>query len=391
MKVLFIGNDASRTGAPIGLLCFLRWLKENTDIDFEILLRIGRGPLLKEYEALAPVMCYDRIDYNPTVVQRVTRRLGFRNIGGRSCLSEVERRFEKSGIDLIYANTVTHGGILADLARLRLPVIVYVHELEWGIQRYGRRNLALVRKHAQRFIAASMAVKQSMVGRRGFPTELVDVVYEMLPPGEPPTHQVAADVRSALKLKATDFVVGGCGFHGWRKGRDLFVDLARAVHVRQPGQTIHFVWVGGPIAEGTRIQPLPEGGEADLKSILHFVPEVDNPLDYFAAFDVFAMVSREDPYPMVNLECASLGKPVLCFAGSGGSAEFVGDDAGFTVPYLDIDAMAEKVLLLAQDRKRLERLGGRAAEKARAHDVSVIAPQLLEIIRRAGECLSPVR
>ncbi len=53
-KVLFIrGHEASRTGALLVLLNFLRWLRGNSDVDFEILLRQG-GELLGDFQALAP-------------------------------------------------------------------------------------------------------------------------------------------------------------------------------------------------------------------------------------------------------------------------------------------------------------------------------------------------
>ena len=52
-SILFVSHDASRTGAPIALLTFLRWLRANTDYRFEVLLGCG-GPLEPAFEALAP-------------------------------------------------------------------------------------------------------------------------------------------------------------------------------------------------------------------------------------------------------------------------------------------------------------------------------------------------
>jgi len=384
VKILFVGNDASRTGAPIVLLCFLQWLKENTDVDFEVLLRIGRGPLLPDYQSLAPVTFYDRLDYNPTILERLLRRLGFRQMGKLDCLSEVEQVYRNRNIDLIYSNTITNGGIIGDLALLRLPVICHVHELEWGIGRYGRRNLSLVKQHAGRIVAVSDAVRRNLIDSHGFSPDRVKVIHPMLPVRPPPRFEKVAAVKASLGLKESDFAVGGSGSHAWRKGRDIFTNLAREVRSLKPGGNIHFVWVGGASEDNAADKGLPDGGETTAGPRLHFVPEVENPLDYFAAFDAFAMVSREDPYPVANLECASLGKPILCFAGSGGSQEFVGEDAGFVVPYPDVRAMADIVLLLAQDDGLRARLGKRAAEKAREHNVSVIAPRLLNIIRHSA-------
>ena len=121
--------------------------------------------------------------------------------------------------------------------------------------------------------------------------------------------------------------------------------------------------------------------KAGLEQYVHFCGHVANPLDYFAASDLFALVSREDPYPLVCLEAAMLGKPILCFANAGGMPEFVENDAGFVVPYLDIDAMADKVTEFIKDEKLLEDMGARASRKVKErHVVSVAAPRIIEVI-----------
>ncbi|WP_096896367.1 hypothetical protein [Candidatus Scalindua japonica] len=57
-KILFISHDASRTGAPIILLNFLRWFQDNTNIPFRIILRED-GELKPEFQALAPVNIFN--------------------------------------------------------------------------------------------------------------------------------------------------------------------------------------------------------------------------------------------------------------------------------------------------------------------------------------------
>ena len=98
---------------------------------------------------------------------------------------------------------------------------------------------------------------------------------------------------------------------------------------------------------------------------------------------MFCLTSREDPYPLVNLEVASLGMPIVCFEGSGGSEEFVEDDCGFVVPYLELETMADRVSELLDSTELRRRLGGRAASKVRErHDLEDTAPQILGIIER---------
>jgi len=120
-----------------------------------------------------------------------------------------------------------------------------------------------------------------------------------------------------------------------------------------------------------------------LAGRVHHVPECDNPVRIFSTCDAFALVSREEPFGIVNLEAACFECPVLCFADAGGAPEFVEEDAGFVVPYLDVEAMAEKLLVLSQDEALLVQMGKRAAEKVRErHDVNVVAPGILESMQR---------
>ena len=82
------------------------------------------------------------------------------------------------------------------------------------------------------------------------------------------------------------------------------------------------------------------------------------------------------------LEAAALQKPVVCFSGAGGAEEFVSAETGFVVPYLDVSQAAEAFLSLIGNRALRERLGRAAAEVVRQHhDIHVVAPQLLQMIR----------
>ena len=57
-KVLFISHDASRTGAPLVLLNFLKWFKVNTAIPFLVLLKID-GEMEPEFQELGPTFVWE--------------------------------------------------------------------------------------------------------------------------------------------------------------------------------------------------------------------------------------------------------------------------------------------------------------------------------------------
>lgn len=100
-----------------------------------------------------------------------------------------------------------------------------------------------------------------------------------------------------------------------------------------------------------------------------------------SASDIFVLTSREDAYPLVCLEAASLGKPILCFADSGGMPEFVENDCGIIVPYLRIDLLAQAIIQLRDDRAKLQQFGANAAYKMRAkHTVDIAAQQIYSLL-----------
>lgn len=98
----------------------------------------------------------------------------------------------------------------------------------------------------------------------------------------------------------------------------------------------------------------------------HFVPAMSNPEAYFTTFDIFALTSREDLFPLAMLEAAAAGLPIICFAYSGNAPELVEDDAGLVVSYLDVRAMAKACIELLSDESRRRKLGESAKAKVEA-------------------------
>ncbi len=377
-KVLFISHDAHRMRAPILLLNFLRWFKEHAGIPFEILLG-DDGELRPEFEALAPVTLWrEDIPIDPAVPHaiRMLERAGR------------PRRWARAGLGLIYSNTITNGRILDALSGLGCPVISHVHkhELDWSISGVTLSgNNEQVKRLTTRYIAVSEAVKAAVVRILGVPGEVIDVIHPFVPPypGDAPLYSAAKRVREALGIPPGAWVVGAVGTTDWRKGADLFAHLARAVRRLRPERPVHFVWVGGDGNRRTMGALAHDLRHLGLDAIVHFIGAVPNPLDYYAAFDVFALMSREDPCPLVMLEAASLGKPILCFEGSGGAPEFVGEECGCVVPYLDLEEMAGKALTVLRSPALRESMGRAGMERVRArHDLAVVAPRILAAIRR---------
>jgi glycosyltransferase involved in cell wall biosynthesis len=387
-KILFISHNASRTGAPVFLLNFLRWFRTNANIPFLILLGEG-GVLESDLAELAPVLIWK--DETATARRRIKNAIRHFDLLGITQLvhhSAMRKRLANENIGLIYSNTVTNGEILGAISSLDCPVISHVHELEYVIRYYGGglENFERVKQHTQHYIAVSQAVKNNLVQNHEISGSKIDVFHGFGPADRftlGNKERTKSSVQQQLDIPGDALIVGASGTIQWQKGTDLFVQLARWITQKAGEFPVHFLWVGGE-SQGPAVGALRRDVRLlGLETCVHFIGAKPNPLDYFSLFDVFALVSREDAFPLVMLEVASLGKPIVCFDNSGGAAEFVGGDCGFVVPYLDIERMADKILQLLDSAALRADLGQQAAKKVREqHDVAVIAPGIAEVIER---------
>jgi glycosyltransferase involved in cell wall biosynthesis len=380
-KILFISHSAGRTGAPMVLLHLLKWLKANTEISFEILLREG-GAWEPEFCKLAPTY---RVGgwRPPRSLKGLARRIFPRQRGG-AARADLARLSARRDWGLIYSNTITNGGILEAMQRAGCPVISHVHELNYWIERSGSENWEQVKRRSTHYIAAAEAVRYNLVEAHGIGAQKISVVHEFIPANGGQAAKTSAEqIRKKLGIPAGAFVLGGSGAEFWRKGRDLVVHLLMSVKRRSPRRDVHFVWVGNKGSSTESYELWNDLRQSGFAGHYHDAGEVENPGDYFSALDAFVLLSREDPFPLVCLEAALLGKPILCFRGAGGCPELVEEDAGFVVPYLDLETMADKVTLLAHSADLGERLGNRAAKKVKElYSLEATAPKLLNIINQ---------
>ncbi len=188
---------------------------------------------------------------------------------------------------------------------------------------------------------------------------------------------------AARDWPADSFVVGACGGMGWRKGSDLFVQLARRLHAEGVQRPMRFLWVGGDATDIEALRFAHDLHALGLQAVVHHTASTAEVQHHYSAMDVFALTSREDPFPLVMLEAGLHGVPTVCFSGSGGAPEFVSNDAGIVVPHLDIGAFADAIDGLRAVPDRCRALGLAARQKVmRHHGIETGAPALLRSIER---------
>jgi glycosyltransferase involved in cell wall biosynthesis len=208
----------------------------------------------------------------------------------------------------------------------------------------------------------------------------IDTVHEAIPVDGVNVQRSREEILQQLGLPDNAVLVVASGILYWGKGADLFVQLARAVCRQRPNA--YFAWIGYSSPEQV-VQCKHDVRLAGLEGRVCLTGAVPRPADYFAAADVFVLPSREDSFPLACLEAAVLGKPIVCFADAGGAPEFVEDDCGFVVPYLDVAGMAERLIFLLDSLEYRLRMGAAARRKVKErHNVSIAGPRIAEIIER---------
>jgi glycosyltransferase involved in cell wall biosynthesis len=373
--ILFVSHDATRTGAPIALLHFLRWFRANASRAFSVVLGSG-GELVGEFEELAPTWSLDWSHWRAGTLR--TQLLKKARLGAwarRAEIADTQNFAAMHSPALVYVNSIASARAIEILAPT-VPVLTHVHELESYFQRFAGQALERLLGQTRRFIACSDATRNNLISEHGVAAERVETVHESIRVDRIRADRTRQQIFEELRMPDNALLIVGIGTPGWRKGTDLFIHLARAVC--QKRHLAYFGWIGGStwdVEHDVRICGLAER--------MRFIGVSRKPYDYLAAADVFVLTSREDPYPLVCLEAAALEKPIVCFANAGGASEFVEEDCGFVVPYLDMVAMTDRIVSLIDSADRRRTMGTTARRKViERHDVSRAALRITDIIER---------
>ena len=356
-KLLFVTHDANRTGAPLFLLNFLQWLRnERPELRLDVLIRRG-GSLDSDFLRVADDVFRWESDSALVRLLLATRLMGKRSAAfHRLCrrLSGFEKKLLRTvrgkKYDLVFVNSLANAGLIPGLAdHVDCPIVCRAPELASYVgDHIGTDPVAVAIPCVDRFIAVSDLVASYMVDELGIPAAKIAKIPGFFRP-QVPTRPRAL-VRAELGIPDRAFVVCGSGTRDWRKGIDLFLHVAIDLVRRFPHKPVYFCWVGGDGDMDSSPRLKFDREQSGCSVNLLFVPETGSPQDYFAASDVFALTSREDPFPLVALEAASLGLPVICFDAAVGSKEFVNETTGRLVPYPDICAFSDAIVCLYEDQ-----------------------------------------
>ena len=371
-------HSASRTGAPILLLKLLSYIRQNELFSFSIIIK-QNGPLVSDFvqfgETLVLPSRYEPVYKGNGIVTSIRNRFAF---------AKQKKRFDQNinrlaaSADIVFINSIASAGMLHYLSSFKGKMISYVHELEFGIKyNAAPSDVQMLMKATDLFLVPCAPVGRNLVEQYDVPEgKITRLRYPMEPKSITPV-----DIRKMINVPVDTFIVCACGTTDWRKGFDLFYQVARQLWLKRNKADFHFVWIGGNPDNPNVLQAKIELRNMGISHLVSFIPESSDVQPYIAAGNVFFLPSREDPYPLVVLDAASYEIPCICFDKGGGFVEFVEDDAGWIVPFMDIAAAADCIDHLIGHRNEITVKGKKAAEKLRLrHNPGTIIDELQKLL-----------
>jgi glycosyltransferase involved in cell wall biosynthesis len=316
-KVLLVGHDAFPAGSQMLLLNLAQTMTRQFGLDVRVLLGSG-GALLEAYQDLV----LTTVASEPQALQAAVRYL---TLGGyRAAIS----------------NTVVSAPIVAALKAHEGRVVSLVHELPRIIaERKLDGHARLLAQHANEIVFAAESIRDAFVEVAGETEVKLSIRTQGSYQKICREDGARESVRDELELSPEARIVIGLGYGDLRKGVDLFCAAAHSLADQYP--EITFVWAG----DLDRITKTWIAGSSTPANV-RFLGQRKDVGRLLSAADVFALTSREDPYPCAVMEALAAGLPVVAFDGGGGFVELLEgrENLGKLVPNFDPIAMGREIV-----------------------------------------------
>lgn len=290
-----------------------------------------KWPLINELQPAVPVFSSG---LETSRLNRLSDKISRRTFNTSYTEKQLLQIIKKYQPDLIYVNTIVAANIIPVLKKVKIPFVVHCHELTSSYQSISADNLDFFVQKSKLMIGCSEEVchQLTMLGAAN-----VALVYEAID-----TDRAVLSGSKALRTKwniphdASIWLMAG--LRHYRKGFDFIPAIAK--NIRHHNGWL--IWLGKPFGTGydLLIKRTLESGQINNVTLLD--EQVDDYFPLLAMADGLVLTSREDPFPLVMLEAAWLGKPIVAFE-SGGVQEFLKEGMGHLVRNYDLQELSEVI------------------------------------------------
>ena len=361
-KILFFTPYATRTGSEMMLLYILQHI-DRTRFDIGI-VSFADGELLQEFPEDIPVFIAPR---KFSILQKVSFYLGI-----NPTIRYLRKLAKDFGADFWYVNTIMLHETITVAREFSIKVITHFHELPLTYIYLSDYDFKGIIEYSDQLIGCSEVTCEAIRQAGG---KNVSLLYSFIDPAKVVTNPARSlELRQKLNISKDDYVWILSGMMSERKGFDFLPEIADEIN----DPNVHLVWVGDRVNDGLVHYTEQRIRNSDRKTRIHLVGKQKE--DYYNYLDCgngFLLTSRQDPYPLVMLEAALLGKPIVSFP-SGGVSEFIKDGMGIVTEDISVKQMVVAIRKVMKGEIQLE--SSKSIETASLFNVENGYKNWLEII-----------
>lgn len=329
-KILFITSNFERTGSEMLLWYFMSNLNKKM---FETsLFSKFRGALIENLPKEVPYFIAYKNSKN-------TKHKLLRGILKLLKINPLEYQMlkiqKKIKADVWYINTIVNPEFYTIARKVGVKIITHFHELPMAYTFIRGKEMDEIINKSDEIVGCSKIVceKVKEMGHKN-----VHLLYGFIDSNKIKINREKLDIRNKLGIDNNEFVWAISGKTTLTKGVDAVIPVLE----RLPSN-FKLLWIGGEEDDGLLFYVKKVVERRFSNRVLFIGAQNEDYYDYLNCSDAFLLLSREDSFPLVMLEAAALGKPIVGFD-SGGIKEFVQENMGIVVEKGDISGLVEAMI-----------------------------------------------
>ena len=164
----------------------------------------------------------------------------------------------------------------------------------------------------------------------------------------------------------------------YQKGFDMLIDAAKIIFEKKSDWKLIIVGDGED-----KEQLLLQIRDNQLEEFISILPPVQDVTRYYEAAGLYVMSSRFEGFGLVLIEAQSFGIPCVSFDCSSGPSEIIDDNfTGYLVAPNNVEELAEKLLILMDDKDKRKLFSQNALEKAKRFSFEAVSAKWFELLEK---------
>ena len=295
-------------------------------------------------------------------------------------------RNEKPGIILSVESYANQLAVMAKyIARYRVPLCIserietknFLSDM--NLKKIREFLLKLTYRRADRIIAVSKKVKESLYSHYGINPNKIEVIYNPIDIDRI-QHLASEDITYPWFNDEEPVLITVGRLHKQKDHKTLISAFSKVLKMTH---NVRLVIIGEG-SERARLEKIIQ--ELNLNDRIVLLGYQENPYKFMAKADIFILSSRYEGFPNVILEAMACGLPVISTDCPSGPGEIITHGVnGLLVPVGDADKLAEAMLKLLDDKELRERLSLQGQSRVKDFEVGKIINQYERVLHNILE------